>query len=80
MSTASKITFATTVAATIAIIYTVHNDQVQDKHNSRKGILRDIERTKRKTENTLRLQQQDDLTKNFQRIENRSEKAAEPEG
>jgi len=77
MSTASKITFATTCAVTIGIIYFVHNEQVQDKKKQRQGIKRDIERAKRKTENTVRLQQQDELTKTFQKIDNRSDKPTE---
>lgn len=73
MSTASKITFATTVAATVGIIYFVHNSQIEDRAKLRQGIVRDIERIQRKTENVVRLQQQDELTKNFQRIEKKSE-------
>jgi len=73
MSTASKITFATTVAATVGIIYAVHNSQIEDRAKLRQGIVRDIERIQRKTENVVRLQQQEELTKNFQRIEKRSE-------
>lgn len=73
MSIASKVTFATTVAATVGIIYFVHNNQIEDKKLSRQGIVKDIERVKRKTENLVRLQQQEELTKNFQRIEKRSQ-------
>lgn len=79
MSTASKITFATTVAATVGIIYFVHNSQIEDRAKLRQGIVRDIERIQRKTENVVRLQQQDELTKNFQRIEKKSENATASE-
>jgi protein PET117 len=73
MSTAAKITLALTTAATIAVIYTVHQDQVDDRARLHQGIVKDLERQQRKTENLVKLQQQQELTKNFRRIEKQQE-------
>jgi len=73
MSLASKITFCVTTAATVGIIYQVHYGQVEDREKLAQGITRDIERIAKKTENFNRLQQQQELTKAFKRIEDRSE-------
>jgi protein PET117 len=78
MSTASKICFATTVAATLGIIYMVHNDQITDRARLHQGIVRDEERNRirRKTENLVKLEQQKQLTKTFKKIEERSENSS----
>jgi len=77
MSLASKITFSVTTAATIGIIYKVHYGQVEDRERLAQGIQRDIERIERKTENFKRLQEQQELTKAFKKIENRSESTSD---
>jgi len=69
MSTASKVTLALTTAATIGIIITVHNSQVQDRARLREGIFRDEERQKKKIENQHQLVQQQELAKRYRRAE-----------
>jgi len=69
MSTASKITLALTTAATIGIIYHVHESQITDRAKLRQGIERDIQRQQLRTQNLARLQEQQVLTKSFKRIE-----------
>jgi len=72
MSTASKITLALTTATTIGIIYTVHVTQIADRTRLHQGIVRDIERQQLRTQNLARLQQQQQLTKEFKKIETAS--------
>jgi len=74
MSTTAKITFALTTLATVGIIYTVHNSQIEDRARLHQGIVRDIERQQKRTENFTKLAQQQELTKNFRRIEKQAEK------
>jgi len=78
MSTASKITLAVTTAATLGIIVTVHNNQVQDRVRLREGIWRDEERQRLKIENQHHLVQQQELAKLYRRAE-QQEKAADSE-
>lgn len=73
MSTAAKITLTLTIVGTIGIIYTVHNDQIEDRARLHDGILRDAQRQQKRTENIVRLQQQEELTKNFKRIDKAQE-------
>jgi hypothetical protein len=40
MSTASKVTLGLTSAATLAIIYSVHYSQVQDRQKLHQGVVR----------------------------------------
>ncbi len=42
MSTASKVTLGLTSAATLAIIYSVHYSQVQDRQKLHQGVVRYI--------------------------------------
>jgi len=58
-----------TTVATIGVIYTVHNNQIEDRARLHEGIVRDLERQQKRTENLARLQQQQELTKAFKRIE-----------
>jgi len=76
MSTASKVTLAVTTAATLGIIITVHNNQVQDRAKLRAGIFRDEERQRLKIENQHQLVQQQELAKLYRRAEEKEEKAA----
>jgi len=73
MSTASKVTLAFTTVATLGVIYTVHNNQVEDRARLHGGILRDIERQQKRTENLTKLTQQQELTKSFKRIEEKED-------
>jgi len=69
MSTASKITLAVTTVATLGIIVTVHNNQVQDRTRLREGIFKDEERQKKKIENQHHLVQQQELAKLYKKAE-----------
>jgi len=72
MSTASKITLLATSVGTLAIIWTVHNRQVEDRAQLHQGIVRDIERQeKKKIENQHKLVQQQELTKLYKHAEAR---------
>jgi len=70
MSTASKVTLALTTLGSLAIIYTVHKNQVEDRAKLHDGIVRDLERqAKKKTVNHQLLVQQQELTKLYRKAE-----------
>jgi len=70
MSTASKVTLALTTLGSLAIIYTVHKNQVEDRAKLHDGIVRDLERqAKKKVVNHQLLVQQQELTKLYRKAE-----------
>ena len=66
MSTASKVTLLATTVGSLAIIWSVHSRQVEDRASLHQGIIKDIERQeKKKIENQYKLVQQQELAKAF---------------
>lgn len=70
MSTASKVTLAVTTAVSLAVIWTVHSKQVEDRAKLHAGIERDLERqAKKRVVNQQLLVQQQELTKLYRQAE-----------
>lgn len=58
MSTASKVTLAVTVVASLGVVYGVHSQQVEDRARLHDGIVRDEERQQRRREENRQQQLQ----------------------
>ena len=69
MSTASKVTLGATVVGTLAIVWTVHKSQVEDRARLHEGIIRDEERQAKKKENREALIAQQRLEERIRRSE-----------
>ncbi|XP_055680932.1 protein PET117 homolog, mitochondrial [Lutzomyia longipalpis] len=68
MSTLAKTTLAVSCAISVGIIGYVHYKQQYDRAKLHEGVLRDIERQQmRKLENTYRLQEQIELTRQLRK-------------
>ncbi|VDI31487.1 Hypothetical predicted protein [Mytilus galloprovincialis] len=63
MSTAAKVTLATSIVATVGIISFVHYKQKNDQMVMREGVLRDMERQDKKAQNLMELNRQKAMTK-----------------
>jgi len=80
MSTASKVTLALTTVGSLAVIYTVHKDQVEDRAKLHDGIVRDLERqAKKKIVNRQLLVEQQELTKLYRKAEEKEKEKAKDE-
>ncbi|KAG8276070.1 protein PET117 homolog, mitochondrial [Homalodisca vitripennis] len=70
MSLPAKITLATSCVVSAGIIAYVHFKQQLDRVKLHEGVVRDVERRqRRKAENIYVLEQQKDLTKKYQALE-----------
>ncbi|KAI9551897.1 hypothetical protein GHT06_022233 [Daphnia sinensis] len=68
MSLVAKITLASSIVLSTGIVFYVHHKQNLDRTNLHEGVLRDIERQKRRrAENLYMLQQQIDLSKELKK-------------
>ncbi|KAG9261185.1 protein PET117 homolog, mitochondrial [Astyanax mexicanus] len=62
MSTASKLVLGVSVVLTVSTVIGVHLKQSQDQQKLREGVVRDLERLRRKRENLEALEEQIKLT------------------
>ncbi|EFX84361.1 hypothetical protein DAPPUDRAFT_314619 [Daphnia pulex] len=68
MSLVAKLTLASSVIVSAGIVYYVHYKQNLDRTSLHEGVIRDIERQKRRrAENLYMLQQQIDLSKELKK-------------
>ncbi|KAK6300203.1 hypothetical protein J4Q44_G00283010 [Coregonus suidteri] len=73
MSTISKVVLGVSVILTVSTIAGVHLKQNWDQERLHEGVLRDIERLERKSENLRVLEQQRSLTKELKAERDRRE-------
>ncbi|XP_045082453.1 protein PET117 homolog, mitochondrial isoform X2 [Coregonus clupeaformis] len=73
MSTISKVVLGVSVILTVSTVAGVHLKQNWDQEKLHEGVLRDIERLERKSENLRVLEQQRSLTKELKAERDRRE-------
>ncbi|KAM9856420.1 protein PET117 homolog, mitochondrial [Aulostomus maculatus] len=73
MSTSSKIVLGLSVVLTLSTVTAVHLKQTWDRERLHEGVLRDLERQKRKKENLRVLEEQQILTRHLEEERRRRE-------
>ncbi|XP_059616473.1 protein PET117 homolog, mitochondrial [Phlebotomus argentipes] len=77
MSTLAKTTLSLSCVVSLGIIGYVHYKQQSDRSKLHEGVIKDVERQqRRKLENTYRLQEQIELTKQLQKEQDALEKGS----
>ncbi|ORX95014.1 hypothetical protein K493DRAFT_315216 [Basidiobolus meristosporus CBS 931.73] len=76
MSTKAKLTLAASIIFTTAVVYTVHDMQIEERTNMHQGVLRDDERKRQKQQNILDLEYQRQLQAHLEKDQTVSRKTS----
>ncbi|KAK9712380.1 hypothetical protein K7432_007183 [Basidiobolus ranarum] len=79
MSTKAKLTLAASIVFTTAVVYAVHDMQIEERTNMHQGVLRDDERKRQKQQNILDLEYQRQLQAHLEKGQSVSAKSSNVE-